>query len=230
MAAVERDIAAQDAVPKPEPEPITATDEGQSMPRRKNEPEQSPMAQVLAARFPWLAELEARAIKEFGPKPDKDGSKAAYNRWIMNRKTLMNKSQLAEFEGFYGRGRAKAEATKRALREAAKGGKEPAAQPVNGKIKVTVETVEGTAAEIQALQAQHAELEQQLALHPEALSHAVSDPRSEPISEGPRRVANRPTWTATATASAADMAEEIARMQRIITVLTAENMRLRGIL
>ena len=216
MAAVERDIAAQETQSKPAVEPAADPNEGDDMPRKKMEPEQTSMARVLAERFPWLADVEARAVAQFGPKPDRIRDMPAYNRWTTSRRSLMTKEQAAEFGAFYGRGPA---AKKRG----------PAAEPAKtakpAKPAKTAKTANG--AEVKALQAQHADVQQELALHPEALHHAIHiEPVTAVQQPQPRRV--DVPWIMQATPE--DMAAEITRMQRIITVLTAENMRLRGIL
>jgi transposase-like protein len=207
MAAVERDIAALEAGPAVEP--AANPNEGLDMPRKELEPEQSSMARVLAQRFPWLAEVEARAVEQFGPKPDRLDAKVAYTQWTKNRKGLMTKKQAVEFAAFYGRVPA-------GTAEPAKPAKP--AKPTNG-----ARAPHGP--EVEALQAQHAEVQQAMALHPDGLTHAI---QIEPITAQPRRVEQHVPWIMQATPD--DMAAEITRMQRMITVLTAENMRLRGIL
>jgi len=243
MAAVERDIAAQEqaqaapVAPEPEPitEPISNPDEGVDMPRKKVEPELSRMARTLAARFPWLAELDARTNREFGPKPHRLDDTKGYNQWTQYRKSLMSKKQAAEFAAFYGPNRGKRGVTQDTPAAASK--LEKSANGVEAKVeklltraahsngtdlahqrlgRALVKDPEVMQATIETLRAQHNEVQQELALHPEALAQAI---HVEPITAAPRRVA-----------TSADMAAEINRMQRIITVLTAENMRLRGLL
>jgi len=243
MAAVERDIAAQEqaqaapvaAEPEPITEPISNPDEGVDMPRKKVEPELSRMARTLAARFPWLAELDARTNREFGPKPHRLDDTKGYNQWTQYRKSLMSKKQAAEFAAFYGPNRGKRGVTQDTPAAASK--LEKSANGVEAKVeklltraahsngtdlahqrlgRALVKDPEVMQATIETLRAQHNEVQQELALHPEALAQAI---HVEPITAAPRRVA-----------TSADMAAEINRMQRIITVLTAENMRLRGLL
>ena len=214
MAAVERDIEAQETQSKPAVDP----NEGDDMPRKKVDPEQTSMARVLAERFPWLAAVEAQAVAQFGPKPDRIRDMPAYNRWTTSRRSLMTAQQAAEFGACYGRGPAAKKRGPNAAKTAEPAKPAKPAKPVpNG-------------AEVTALKAQHADVQQALALHPEGLHHAI---QIEPVTAAPQAQRGVPIgkhvpWIMQATPE--DMAAEITRMQRIITVLTAENMRLRGIL